>query len=424
MKQCPNCKATLEDDEQFCHECGTKQEIEEVRPQDEATPPPFEKKCIHCGEKIEGDSIFCPFCGTSQDVKEANKDENAPTNKETISEENINPKENSGQETPEEQSDTHEWDVKRISLLLVIIVLAAILIGGCVWLYLSRSGSSSDVDNINVEVVDTTNNFALNDDLPKSAYAFLEQFYTGEYEDEDYIRQHVTANALNKLKREYDYDCPSNDCLATWVFTAYPPESDYNLEEGPIISPTNADNVFKVEFKYSSYDEKTFWSTVYFKVVKIDGRYKIADYKVVFDESELKEEENSQSNEYKEERTSNYEESFESQPVSERTERKTKKYEVRPNPVFPGNLQKWLAANIVYPAEAAEHGNQGRVQVQVTIDEDGDITYARIVKSVCPSIDREALSVVKRMPRWTPASDENGPKQSTIIIPISFMLEK
>lgn len=60
MKECINCKAQLEDDELFCHECGTKQEVEEVV-QTEEPVATEEKYCVHCGKSIEADSAFCPF---------------------------------------------------------------------------------------------------------------------------------------------------------------------------------------------------------------------------------------------------------------------------------------------------------------------------------------------------------------------------
>ena len=51
----------LEDDELFCHECGTKQEIEEY-----AKNKQDANKCIHCGKIIENIIVFCPYCGEKQ----------------------------------------------------------------------------------------------------------------------------------------------------------------------------------------------------------------------------------------------------------------------------------------------------------------------------------------------------------------------
>ena len=75
MKECIKCKAQLEDDELFCHECGTRQEIEEVNSQVEEVQESGCKKCFHCGETIEDDSLFCPFCGKPQDVENVKNEE-------------------------------------------------------------------------------------------------------------------------------------------------------------------------------------------------------------------------------------------------------------------------------------------------------------------------------------------------------------
>ena len=77
MKECINCKSKLEDDELFCHECGTKQEIEEGIAQVEE--PEMElsdgRKCDHCGETIEEDSAFCPYCGAKLQIEESEESE-------------------------------------------------------------------------------------------------------------------------------------------------------------------------------------------------------------------------------------------------------------------------------------------------------------------------------------------------------------
>ena len=82
MKKCTNCKTMLDDDELFCHECGTKQEIEESAVQKEETPALSGKKCFNCGEVIENDSLFCPYCGMKQIKEEINAVEEVSNNTE------------------------------------------------------------------------------------------------------------------------------------------------------------------------------------------------------------------------------------------------------------------------------------------------------------------------------------------------------
>lgn len=72
MKECINCKAILEDDELFCHECGNKQEIEETEMQAEEPHGSNEKKCDFCGKIIREDIAFCPFCGKDQRKEDIN----------------------------------------------------------------------------------------------------------------------------------------------------------------------------------------------------------------------------------------------------------------------------------------------------------------------------------------------------------------
>ena len=109
MRECPNCKTILEDDELFCHECGTKQEIEEsVASNEEAAP--LEKKCIHCGETIEEDSAFCPYCGKSQVVGEV-KDTDPEVEKDSVSEEKAETKKEDNP-APEEKEKPKEAPVQ------------------------------------------------------------------------------------------------------------------------------------------------------------------------------------------------------------------------------------------------------------------------------------------------------------------------
>ena len=94
-------------------------------------------------------------------------------------------------------------------------------------------------------------------------------------------------------------------------------------------------------------------------------------------------------------------------------------------PSFPGGesaMKSYLNSNIKYPDVAQENGVQGRVIVQGIIEKDGSISDVKISRSVDPSLDREALRVVKAMPKWTPAKLKGKPVRTKCSIPIVFRL--
>ena len=74
-------------------------------------------------------------------------------------------------------------------------------------------------------------------------------------------------------------------------------------------------------------------------------------------------------------------------------------------PEFPGGMAeclKFLAKNIKYPTIAQENGVQGRVIVQFVVNSDGTIVDPVVMRSVDPYLDKEALRVIKMMPKWKP----------------------
>lgn len=96
-------------------------------------------------------------------------------------------------------------------------------------------------------------------------------------------------------------------------------------------------------------------------------------------------------------------------------------------PQFPGGqgvMMKYLAANIKYPASAVKAKKQGRVIIAFVIQKDGSVTNARIVKSVAPELDAEALRIVKAMPNWTPGTQDGKPVDVNYTIPVVFSLYK
>ena len=94
-------------------------------------------------------------------------------------------------------------------------------------------------------------------------------------------------------------------------------------------------------------------------------------------------------------------------------------------PEFPGGSQKlleYLKENTHYPEIAEKNGVQGRVVVTFTVEKDGSITEAKIVKSVDQSLDEEAFRVVKSMPKWKPGMCNGEPTRVKYTVPITFRL--
>ena len=95
-------------------------------------------------------------------------------------------------------------------------------------------------------------------------------------------------------------------------------------------------------------------------------------------------------------------------------------------PMYPGGdgaLMGYLRDNIHYPTVAAENGVQGRVVVGFVVERDGSITDVKILRGVDPSLDREAMRVVKSMPKWTPGKQNGSAVRVKYQVPVSFRLQ-
>lgn len=94
-------------------------------------------------------------------------------------------------------------------------------------------------------------------------------------------------------------------------------------------------------------------------------------------------------------------------------------------PKFPGGLQglmQYLAKNIKYPTDAQQSKTQGRVVLQMIVNKDGRVISPKIIQSVSPSLDAEAIRIVLNMPRWEPGKDNGEPAAVQYTLPITFTL--
>ena len=95
-------------------------------------------------------------------------------------------------------------------------------------------------------------------------------------------------------------------------------------------------------------------------------------------------------------------------------------------PAFPGGMQALMAfliENIQYPADAQKQKVDGRVLVNFVVEKDGSITEVKVLKPGFPSLDAEAIRVVKAMPKWKPGYQNGQPVRVQYTVPINFSLK-
>ncbi len=95
-------------------------------------------------------------------------------------------------------------------------------------------------------------------------------------------------------------------------------------------------------------------------------------------------------------------------------------------PEFPGGMKemlKFLQENVKYPENAMKNNVQGRVIVQFVVEKDGTPTEFKVLRSVDPDLDEEALRVMKAMPKWKPGMQKGQVVRVKFTVPVSFKLQ-
>ena len=88
-----------------------------------------------------------------------------------------------------------------------------------------------------------------------------------------------------------------------------------------------------------------------------------------------------------------------------------------------GDIRAWISRNLEYPVVAEENGIQGRVVVGFIVERDGSISNVKILKGVDPSLDKEAMRVIKAMPKWNPGYLNGQPVRVKYSMPVQFKLQ-
>lgn len=91
---------------------------------------------------------------------------------------------------------------------------------------------------------------------------------------------------------------------------------------------------------------------------------------------------------------------------------------------FPGGLEgaiKYIQEHLKYPQNVGCF--QGKVYIGFIIEKDGSISNVEVLRGVHPEADKEAVKVIKSMPKWQPAYDQGKAVRSREILPVSFSVE-
>lgn len=96
-------------------------------------------------------------------------------------------------------------------------------------------------------------------------------------------------------------------------------------------------------------------------------------------------------------------------------------------PEFPGGnaaLARWMGRELKYPVIAQESGVEGRVIVQFVIGRDGAIRDVEVIRKVDESLDKEAVRMVKQMPKWIPGKQRGMAVAVRFTLPVVFKLQQ
>ena len=87
-----------------------------------------------------------------------------------------------------------------------------------------------------------------------------------------------------------------------------------------------------------------------------------------------------------------------------------------------GGFKEYVNSNLIYPKEAKKNGITGNVLVEFSIDVDGSLVDAKVIRSVHPLLDAEALRVIQSSPKWTPGTMRGNPVKVKYTFPVRFKL--
>jgi TonB family protein len=94
---------------------------------------------------------------------------------------------------------------------------------------------------------------------------------------------------------------------------------------------------------------------------------------------------------------------------------------------YPGGMHsfnRYIKKSLHYPSHAMNKHIQGKVLLNFTVEKDGSIGAVKVIKSVSPDLDAEAIRILKHSPKWHPTTECGKPARTEFNLPINFSLKK
>lgn len=85
-------------------------------------------------------------------------------------------------------------------------------------------------------------------------------------------------------------------------------------------------------------------------------------------------------------------------------------------------FRTWCGKNLVYPVVALENGIQGRVTLSFVIERDGSVSNVKVLRGADRELDKAAVDVIMKSPKWSPGKNRGKPVRFTYNMPIDFTL--
>ncbi len=456
---CPHCGSGISDDDAFCANCGKK--VEEQLSSD--NPVPSQRRCPSCGTALDKDDVFCPSCGKKlgeiapssikSDVedkpneihdKDSKKDlkpnplktVEEPVTRNEISEENVI----DHQTTPpvtNSVEDRHPSKSKT-GILIVIGIIALVLIGG--WFFWRTNNSSGSNELISADGISMTKDSVIVEedisDVHSKTYIMhrLQQVCDNvpSSHKKNLVKKYFSESFRELFGKVCEKDGDDGDGYFGFYFW-----SGSDFQDESIISVTAIDVNNITEFSASAKvenlvkwgDNEELKKSLHLNLVFENGDWFIDD--LHNHKSEMEEYINREDRSQDEIQENNDEVPVFTVPNIPKDEedevdnRNGVVENVDQKAGYPGGtsaLYQFLARHIRYPAKAEENGIQGTVVIHVMVERDGSISDTKVIRSVDPLLDKEALRVIQLVPNMTPAKKNGVVVRSGMEIPITFRL--